>query len=380
MSDLRQLRRTGKLADAAVDLLRAEHSPLPLVLVAIAVFAAFSVAAPSIFPAVTDIQAMGFALPEVGLLGLAVMLSMVIAGIDLSIVGVANLAAVAMGELYTHTGLASGGWGAVLVGVVAALAVGAGCGVLNGLVIAWLGITDILATLATGYLFGGLALAWTGGAPITQLPFDLVGLGIKSVGGFPVIFIVFLVVAALVGLLLNRTRFGLRTVLLGSNVVAARMSGIRRPRVVLSTYVLTGMLAALAGVIFTARTAGVTSTYGASYLLLAVVIAVLAGVDPNGGFGTALGVVLAAAILQMVETGFTDLRFNQFLYQAAQGLILIAVLAINVMVRSQRKERAVPPPPGAAGTGGAALLGAPSPSAQAELGPAPGEHPGGANG
>lgn len=342
MTDLGRLRRASKVADRTVELLRAERSPLPLLLVAVVVFVVFALAQPSVFPTVTTIQSIGLALPEVGLLGLAVMLSMVIAGIDLSIVGIANLAAVTMGEIYAHSSLGSGGWGAVLVGAVTALAVGAGCGVVNGLVIGRLGITDILATLATGYLFGGLALAWTGGNPLSRLPADLTTLGIKSVGGFPIIFLVFLVAAAIVGLLLNLTRFGLRALLLGSNVLAARMSGVRQPRVVLSTYAVSGTLAALAGVIFTARTAAVTSTYGASYLLLAVVIAVLAGVDPNGGFGTALGVVLAAVILQMVQTGFTDLNFSQFLYQAAQGIILIGVLAINVRVRAQRRERGSP--------------------------------------
>lgn len=368
MNDSGRLRRASKVADRTVELLRAERSPLPLVVVAVVVFIVFAVANPSIFPTVTTIQSMGLALPEVGLLGLAVMLSMVIAGIDLSIVGIANLAAVTMGEIYAHSSLGNGGWGAVLVGAVIALIVGAGCGVVNGLVIGRLGITDILATLATGYLFGGLALAWTGGNPLSRLPADLTTLGIRSVGGFPIIFLVFLVAAALVGLLLNLTRFGLRALLLGSNVVAARMSGIRQPRVVLSTYAVSGTLAALAGVIFTARTAAVTSTYGASYLLLAVVIAVLAGVDPNGGFGTALGVVLAAVILQMVETGFTDLNFSQFLYQAAQGLILIGVLAINVKVRAQRRERGRP---GVRARAGRAASGPAAPSQAPDSGQPP---------
>ena len=336
MSDVGQLIAARRLGLGASRLLRAEHSPLPLVFVAVAVFGVFSVAKPSVFPSGADIQSMGFALPEVGVLALAVMLSMVVAGIDLSVVGVANLAAVTMGEVDARLGsswLSKEGWAAVLLGALVALSIGAACGALNGLVIGVVGISDILTTLATGYLFGGLALAWTGGNVLSTLPGDLGKLGTATVLGVPVIFVTFLVAALVVAALLNRSRFGLRAMLIGSNVVAARLSGIRRPRVLLSTYVTTGVLAALAGVIFTARTSDVTATYGSSYVLLAVVIAVLGGVDPSGGFGTVLGVVLAAAVLQMVQTGFDVLNFNQFLYQVVQGLILIIVLAVNVRAR-----------------------------------------------
>jgi simple sugar transport system permease protein len=326
-----------RLDDSVVGLLRTEHSPVPVILAAVIVFAAFSAASPSVYPTGPNIQAMAFALPEVGILALAVMLSMVIAGIDLSVVGTANLASVAMGELYAHggAGLHSGGWGSVALGVAVALGTGAACGMLNGLVIGLVGISDILATLATGYLFGGLALAWTGGNVLSQLPADLGDLGTATVVGIPVIFLVYLAAGAIIAILLNRTRFGLSAILVGSNVTAARLSGIRRPRIVMGTYVAAGMLAALAGVIFTARTADVTAAYGASYLLLAVVIAVLGGVDPDGGFGTVLGVIAAAAVLQMLQSGFDVIRANQFLYQAVQGLILIVVLAVNVRARGR---------------------------------------------
>ena len=339
MSDVATLRNTRQLGHSAINLLRTEHSPAPLALFAVAVFVIFAIANPSVFPTAADIQSMAFALPEVGLLALAIMLSMVVGGIDLSIVGIANLAAVVMGELYGHMGvgmLSGGGWGVVVLGALVALATGAVCGAVNGLLIGRVGITDILTTLATGYLFGGLALALTGGKVLSAVPRDLGSLGIDAIAGVPVIFVVFLIASVLVAGLLNRSRFGLRAMLVGSNVTAARLSGIRRPRVVLMTYVTCGVLSALAGVIFTSRTVDVTATYGSSYVLLAVVIAVLGGVDPNGGFGTVAGVVLGAAILQMVQTGFDVLHLNQFFYQAVQGVILIAVLAIRIRARSSR--------------------------------------------
>lgn len=335
MSDIRRLNQAGTFL---VRLLRAERSPVPLLLVAIATFGLFSALSPKIFPITTNIQAMGFQLPEVGLLGLAVSLSMITAGIDLSVVGIANLAAVTMGEVYKAIGPSSakGGWGMVLLGAAVALAVGVVCGAVNGLLIGRLGITAILVTLSTGYLFGGLALAWTGGTALEQLPGDLLNLGTQTIAAVPLVLIIFVAAAAVVAVLLNWTRFGLRLVLVGANATAARMSGVRQSRSLMGTYVVSGLLAAVAGIVFTARTASVTSTYGSSYVLLAVVIAVLAGVDPSGGFGTVSGVVLATVILQMVQSGFTDLRFSQFFYQVAQGVILIGVLAVNVSARRWR--------------------------------------------
>lgn len=342
--------RLNQISARLINLLRAERSPAPLLLVAILTFCVFSALSPSVFPITTNIQAMGFQLPEVGLLGLAVSLSMITAGIDLSVVGIANLAAVTMGEVYKAIGPSSvnGGWGMVMLGALIALAAGALCGAVNGLLIGKFGITAILVTLSTGYLSGGLAVAWTGGTALQQLPNELLNIGTQKIVGIPAPFIIFVIAAVLVALLLNWTKFGLKLVLVGANLTAARMSGIRESRSLTGTYVTSGLLAATAGIVFTARTASVTSTYGSSYVLLAVVIAVLGGVDPNGGFGTVSGVVLATFILQMVQSGFNVLGFNQFLNQAAQGVILIGVLAVNMAAQRWRirrlgKRRQAPP-------------------------------------
>jgi simple sugar transport system permease protein len=325
-----------------VGLLRTRHSPLPLVGVAIVVYVIFTVAAPNVFPTGGNMQAMGFAMPEVGILGLAVMFSMLIAGMDLSVVGVANLSSVAIAEAALHVHfLAGGGWGVVILDAIIAMVVGGACGAVNGALISLVGFGDIIATLATGYLFLGLALGITRGAVLSKLPPDLATLGIARVGGVPVIFLVFLAVAIVMGVVLNRTRLGLRAMLIGTNVTAARLSGVRRPQVVMGTYVVCGVLAGLAGVIFTGRVAGVNGTYGSSYVLLAVLIAILGGVDPTGGFASVLGVVLATVILQMVQSGFTALNLSQFTYEVAQGALVVAVLAANVWRKNGGSLRGV---------------------------------------
>lgn len=328
----------GRTLTRAVLALRREHSPVPIISVTVLVFVLFSLLVPDRFPTAANMNSIGFQVPQTALLGMGVMLSMVLAGIDLSVVAIADLSGVAMVQYFTVTGAAHPGGGGPLViavGILIALAVGAVCGAINGFIIGKLRVTAILATLATMELYGGLAIAWTGGPTLLDVPNAIQAIGNVSVGGVPIPTIICLVSALLVALFLNGSRFGIRAILVGANPRAAALSGIREPRVQLAVYTVSGLLAAVAGIIFVARTAGATPNYGAgSYVLLAVVVAVLAGVDPLGGFGTVLGVILAAFVLEMIRSGFVALNLNQFLYEAAQGIILIAVLAAGSLAQS----------------------------------------------
>lgn len=318
-------------------LVRSERSAVPAIMAALAVFILFSLLVPEVFLSTANMVSIGFQLPEIALLGMGVMLSMVLAGIDLSVVAIADLSSVAMVaffHLFGNGDPMSSGLPVVIGGVAVAILVGAVCGAINGFLIGKLRITAILATLGTMELYSGLAMSWTGGHTLLGVPQVFMEIGNMVLWGVPVPAIIFLVCALLTALLLNGSRFGLRAVLVGSNPKAARLSGIREPRIQIGTYVASGMLAAVAGVIFVTRTAGATPDYGAgSYILLAVVIAILAGVNPYGGFGTVLGVVFSALILVMIRSGFVALGVNQFFYEVAQGGILIFVLACRSISR-----------------------------------------------
>lgn len=314
----------------AVASLRREHSPVPILGMTALVFIVFSVLAPHKFPTVANMTSIGFQVPGTALLAMGVMLSMVLAGIDLSVVAIADLSGVAMVQYFTFIGATHPGHGGALViagGIAVALLVGAICGAINGLIIGRLRVTAILATLATMELYGGLAIGWTGGNTLQHVPQPILDIGYLTPAGIPVPMIILLGCALLVTVLLNGSRFGIRAILVGANPRAAMLSGIREPRVQLVIYTVSGILASVAGIIFVGRTAGATPNYGAgSYILLAVVTAVLAGVDPEGGFGTVIGVLFAAFVLHMIQAGFVALQLNQFLYEAAQGAILILVL------------------------------------------------------
>ena len=309
---------------------------LPLLLVTIAFFVLFSLAAPRVFPTLLSLQSMAFQLPEVGLLALGVTLTMVAAGIDLSVVAIADLSGLSAAQFLHAAGSAGGGtdsWLLTGVALLVALAVGAACGAINGLLIGRVGITPILATLGTSGLFAGAAVVWTGGPPVVGLPASFLALGRTLPFGIPVPLLLFALGATGAAVVLHRTLLGLQIGLVGANAsgrpLLRHSSDACDP--LRATYMASGILAALAGIVIVARTSSASPAYGQSYILLAIVIAVLGGVDlPHGGFGTVAGVTLAAICLAIVQAGFSTLGVNQFLYQVAQGLILAGVIALRV--------------------------------------------------
>lgn len=308
------------------------HAQLPLLACTIALCLVFSIAAPAAFPTLLNLQAISFMVPEIGLLALAVMLSMVAAGIDLSVVAIANLAALAAAEYLHALGLTSStpdSYLATGTAVILALMVGAACGTLNALLISRVGITPILATLATGSLFAGAAIVWTGGYSVVDFPGSLRALGGSAGFGVPVPVAVYALAVVGAAVLLNRTSIGFQIGLVGANSAAARFAGIRESRVLLATYAASGVFAALGGVMILARSGSATPDYGQSYVFLAVVIAVLGGVDLAGGFGSVAGTVLATICLVVVQAGVTTLGLSQFLYLVIQGLVLIGVMAVR---------------------------------------------------
>ncbi|HEV7956254.1 MAG TPA: ABC transporter permease [Marisediminicola sp.] len=291
----------------------------------------FSLLNPSIFASPLNLQSIAYAVPEIALLALAIAVTMSSGGIDLSIVATANLSA--LGAASVSIALMAGGVpgdAAAATGIAVALTVGVGCGLINGLLVAKLRIAPILATLATMTLFSGFAVAVTRGTPLYGLPDAILALGVQTVAIIPVSFWLLILAVVVIWAVMNRTGLGLRIILVGASPEAADYTGIRRSRVLLSTYALSGAIAALAGILMSARSASATAEYGSSYLLLAITIAVLGGTNPLGGRAPIVGVGVAAIVLQAISSGFNGLHISPYIYQILQGLILVVVLVVEV--------------------------------------------------
>lgn len=334
--------RVGSAYAAVLDRVHVTRGVGRMAALLIVTFTFFAILRPRIFLNSVNLQNIGIAAPEIGLLALAVMLAMLTGGIDLSVVSMANATAITVSSLYTYLATTQGAEAAsamtplvLLAGIVVGLLLGA----FNGLLISVVGITPILATLGTMQLFNGLAVVWTGGVTISGAPTWLVRMGSTGVAGVPVLMIVLIAVAALLAVVINRTPIGRKIQLQGANPVASRYSGISQRSTLMATYVTSGLLSAVAGLMFLSRNPSASADYGASYVLLVIVIVVLGGTNPNGGFATVLGVVLATVTLQVVSSGFTALRLSRYEYAIAQGLILIGVMVLDQVRFRRRRSR-----------------------------------------
>jgi len=293
---------TGLLADRKITQLLA---------ITIGTLLVFSILSPNIFFSPNNFKSMSYQVPEIAILSIAVMLSMLTGGIDLSIVSISNAAALVaayvMRSKSDTTGTESLMW--ILIACVLGIIVGLIAGGINSILIAKLDVTPILATLATMTLFNGIAIGMTDGVSVSGLPEQFMRVG--------------------------------KIFLVGTNRKAAQYSVMGDRKVIAWVYLASGFLSALAGLIIASRTSAASPDFGSSYILLAIVIVVLGGVNPMGGFGTVTGVILATVVLQMVSSGFNALRFSQFLYLAAQGGVLIFVMILNVVLENRRVNKSI---------------------------------------
>lgn len=283
------------------------------------------------FMTLYNFQSMGTQVPELGLLALGVMLAMISGrgGIDLSGIALANLAGIVAFHVASVLVVPeSDPRSYFLIFAVIAFLVGVLGGALNGVLIGYAGMTPIIATLGTQLLFSGIAVGFTGGSAL-QLGYIPVidDFGNMPLWGVPQTFILFIFIALLLAAILRFTRFGIHLFLMGSNPTAARFAGVRVKSLLFRTYLLVGVLASIAGIIIAARTSSIKWDYGTSYVLVAILIAVMAGVRPEGGHGRVVCVVLAAIALQILSSLFNFMQFSNFFRDCAWGLLLLLFLA-----------------------------------------------------
>ncbi|MGY4109839.1 ABC transporter permease [Aeribacillus sp. SP014] len=291
-------------------------------LIAIGLFVLMSISVPG-FLSSNNLTNMMFQLPEFGLFALAMMVVIVTGGIDLSITYTAALAGVAIAIL------SSNGY-PMIIAILGGIAVGLLCGFMNGFIIAKIGVSPILVTLGTMVLFEGLILSITKGNSISGFSpeYTLIGNG-YYLGLIPLSIIIFLFVAILTSVLLNKTVWGRSVYMVGSNPVASLFSGVNNSKVLIKVYLYSALLATIASIIMTSRYNTVKVDLGSSYLLQSVAAAVLGGTEIQGGYGKVIGTLYAVMIFQMISSGLNLMGVPRPIVTVIMGVILIAVLIIN---------------------------------------------------
>jgi simple sugar transport system permease protein len=319
------------------------HSKLwTLFIIFVVLIIIMSVALPTKFLRLLNFQSMVSQIPEFGLLAIAMMIAMITGGIDLSVVSITNLtgviAALILKNMITPEMAGSQALLMMVFAVVAAIALSVLCGLLNGVVITKFGVPPILATLGSQGLFLGIAIAITEGHGISTFPEKFLFIGSGQVGVIPMPFIIFIGVALIVHLFLNKTRLGLSLYMVGSNPMVSKFAGVNNDNVLIKTYMMTGLLAGISSVIMISRVNSMRPGYGYAYLLQAILVVILGGVDPYGGFGSVLGVVMGIFILQVLQSGFNILAFTPFFKKFIWGFMLLVVMIINFFVAKYQQR------------------------------------------
>ncbi|WP_104116094.1 ABC transporter permease [Arthrobacter sp. B1805] len=258
--------------------------------------------------------------------------------IDLSVGSILGLVAFSTGSLF----VAAPNLPIVAVFVLGML-FGAVLGGLNGLLITIAKVPALVITLGTLYIFRGINNAWAGGTQYFagDRPEAFGNLSVDTALGFPVITLIAVVVVAIVAVYMLGTRPGRDLYAIGSDPDAARLFGIPVTRRVLLAFVVNGLLAGLAGVLYASRFNSVGATTGSGLELDVVAAAVVGGVAIFGGSGTVVGAAIGALLLTTITSALTALRVDKFWQQAIVGILILAAVVIDriASVRSARKLR-----------------------------------------
>lgn len=259
-----------------------------------------------------------------GILAIGVTYVILAGGIDLSVGSVMALSgAVAASFAVTPDNAFIG------VALLASLATGFLAGLVNGVVTAYLRIPAFVVTLGMLSAARGFTFIYTDGRPISNLSPEFLWFGNGAVLGIPVPIVALAVVFAVCWFVLRFTVFGRHVYAVGGNERAAITNGVRTRRVTALTYVVSGMLASLAGVILTARSTAALPQAGVAYELDAIAAVVIGGTSLSGGKGTLIGTVFGALIIGTINNGLDLLGISSYYQQVVKGVIIVGAVLLD---------------------------------------------------
>mgnify|MGYP000077246638 FL=1 len=283
---------------------------------------------------VGNLQSMAKTLTEYGLMAVGWGITMISGGIDLSTVYIANLCGIVAGLTMNESG------SSIVVAIIVALIVGAACGIFNGFLVSVLKIPAMLATLGTYQLYMGIAIVASKGSTVSGVPTVYSSFAYMTVAGIPMPFIVFILMIVVISFIMGKTKFGKRVHLVGTNEKASKFAGINNVSVLIRAYMLSGIVSAVAGLLSLSRINSAKADFGSSYTMQTILISVLGGINPDGGFGSIPGVAIAVLILQMLSSYLNMFpSISNYYRDLIWGVALIAVLIMNFTIEKRRMAK-----------------------------------------
>ncbi len=286
-----------------------------------------------LFFTVPNLRVIGTAIAVVGLLAVVQTIVIILGALDISVGSVAGLTSVASAMIFTSTSSA-------VLGVLGAVAIGIVCGLINGLIIVFGRVNPVIATLATLAAFKGVAQLVSDGRAQGYTGADpfFVFLARGTLLGVPTLIWVLVLVAVVAHVVLRYSMIGRNIYAVGGNNIASRLGGININRYIIGVYMVTGAVAAIAGVLITARTGSGQPISGSEGLeLQAITAAALGGAALKGGKGAIAGTILAVILLGVLTNGMTLLGVNTFWQNVAQGVLLVVAVIIQQLRSGERR-------------------------------------------
>lgn len=267
---------------------------------------------------------------EPGFIALAMTFVILTADIDLSVASLTALCTIIMAKVHELTG-------STALALLAVFSVGIIGGIINGLFVGYLKMPAFIATMATMFVYQGLALGISEGVTISSFPASLQFLAYGTVFGLPVQFVIFICVAIIFALILRFTNYGRYLRVIGFNPRCADSSGINVPKVKLITFMISGLMCSFAGLILIARVSTAKATLGAGYDMSAITAVVLGGTSITGGYGTIKGTVLGLILVGVIRNGFTLAHFPSEVATVVVGGLLLLSIIFSSNVKDWKK-------------------------------------------
>jgi ribose transport system permease protein len=317
-------------------------SSLWIFLALIVIIAIFSVMKPSAFLGSYNIKTIFINASVALCLSVGMTFVIITAGIDLSVGSVLVFSGVIAAKVMvavagSTTAAGNAGWGVILLGVAAGLAVGLGWGVLNGMLIALLDLPPLIVTLGSFGAALGLSDVLTGGIDLGGVPNNFASsIGSGKIGPIPVLVFIAGIVTIVLGLVLHVTKFGRYTYAIGSNAEAARRAGINVNRHLIKVYALAGTLSGLGGVLSLAYFTTTTISGHTTDNLTAISAVVIGGTSLFGGVGAMAGTVVGVFIPVVLASGLVIVGVQSFWQQVMIGVILVAAVYFDQLRRRAR--------------------------------------------
>ncbi|WP_319474038.1 ABC transporter permease [uncultured Sphaerochaeta sp.] len=252
-----------------------------------------------------------------GIIALGMTFVIISGGIDLSVGSVVGVASIVVAKLLV-AGI--GIFPAILIALLVCMLLGT----LNGLIIHYGKVPPFIATLGMMQAARGIVMLLSNARMIAGLPKSFTGFAQLVFLGFPSLFFVWFLVILVTFVITTKTIFGRNIFAYGSNIEAARLSGINTAKVTVSVYAMSGLLSGIAGILMTSRLGNGIPTAGQGYEMDAIASAVVGGASLSGGSGTIIGTVLGALLISLIQNGGNLLGINAFILQIIVGVLIVA--------------------------------------------------------